>query len=44
MEQVRHDIVVAPAVQVAMAATQPYEAVIFMSEAAAAAWLQAPMA
>ena len=39
LEQMRHDTAVAPAVQAAIAATQPYEAAIFMAEAVA--WLQA---
>lgn len=42
MEQMRLDAVVAPAVQAAIAATQPYEVALFMVEADAVAWLQAP--
>ena len=42
LEQMRTDATVAPAVQAAIAATQPYEASIFMAEAEAVAWLQAP--
>ena len=41
-EQMRHDASVAPAVQAAIAATQPYEVGLFMMEADAVAWLQAP--
>ena len=43
LEQMRTDAAVAPAVQAAVAATQPYAAAIFMVEAEAVAWLQAPM-
>ena len=43
-EQMRHDAAVAPVVQAAIAATQPYEAAIFMGEAEAVAWLQSPAA
>ena len=41
LEQMRTDAAVAPAVQVAIAATQPYKAAIFMQEAEAVAWLLA---
>jgi hypothetical protein len=44
LEQMRTDTAVAPAVQAALAATQPYEAAIFMQEAEAVAWLRAPAA
>ena len=44
LEQMRTDAAVAPAVQAAIAVTQPYEAAIFMGEAEAVAWLQAPAA
>ena len=44
VEQMRNDATVGPAVQAAIAATQPYEAGIFMGEAEAVAWLQAPAA
>ena len=43
-EQMRTDAAVAPAVQAAIAATQPYEAAIFMVETDAVGWLQAPVA
>ena len=43
-EQMSTDAAVAPAVRAAIAATQPYDAAIFMTEAEAVAWLQAPMA
>ncbi|WP_345127596.1 hypothetical protein [Hymenobacter antarcticus] len=43
-EQMRTDAAVAPAVQAAIAPTQPYEAAIFMTEAEAVSWLQAPAA
>ena len=42
LEQMRTDSAVAPVVQAAIAATQAYEAALFMSEAEAVAWLQAP--
>ena len=42
LEQMRTDAAVAPAVQAAIAATQPYEAAIFMAEAEAVEWLQSP--
>ena len=41
-EQMRTDTTVAPAVQAAIAATQPYEAAIFLTEAEAVEWLLAP--
>ena len=41
-EQMRTDATVAPAVQAAIAPTQPYEASIFMAEAEAVTWLQRP--
>lgn len=41
-EQMRADAAMAPAVQAAIAATQPYEAAIFLDEKDAVAWLQAP--
>ena len=41
-EQMRTDAAVAPVVQAAIAATQPYEAAIFLTDADAEAWLQAP--
>ncbi|WP_216726583.1 BLUF domain-containing protein [Hymenobacter siberiensis] len=44
LEQMRHDAEVVPAVQAALAATQPYEAAIFMGEAEAVTWLQDPAA
>ncbi|MDQ2793935.1 MAG: hypothetical protein M3Y12_08005 [Bacteroidota bacterium] len=44
VEQLRTDMAVAPAVRAATAATQPYQAAIFMTEAEAVAWLQAPPA
>ena len=43
-DQMHADSAVAPAVQAAIAATQPYEAAIFMAEAEAVAWLQAAAA
>ena len=43
LQQMRTDAAVAPAVQAAIAATQPYTAAIFMAEAEAVAWLQAPL-
>ena len=43
-EQMRTDAAVAPAVQAAIAPTQPYDTAIFMTEAEAVAWLQAPAA
>ena len=42
MEQMRTDAAVAPAVQAAIAATQPYTAALFMAEAEAVAWLLTP--
>ena len=42
-EQMQHDAAVAPAVQAAIAATQPYEAAVFLNETEAVAWLQAPI-
>ncbi|GAA4030977.1 hypothetical protein GCM10022409_14010 [Hymenobacter glaciei] len=42
MEQMRTDTAIIPAVRAALAATQPYEAGIFITEAEAVAWLQAP--
>lgn len=42
LEQLRTDAAVAPAVQAAIAATQPYETSIFVAEAEAVAWLLAP--
>ncbi len=42
LEQLRTDAAVTPAVQNAIAATQPYRTAIFMTEAEAVAWLQAP--
>ena len=42
MNQMRTDTAVAPAVRAAIAATQPYEVGLFMMEADAVAWLQAP--
>lgn len=44
LEQMRDDASVAPAVQAALAPTQPYEAAIFMDETEAVAWLQASRA
>ena len=44
LEQMRTDAAVAPVVKAAIAATQPYEVAIFMVEAEAVAWLQAPAA
>lgn len=41
-EQMRTDATVAPVVQAAIAATQPYQSAIFMVEAEAVEWLQAP--
>ena len=41
-EQMRADAGVAPAVQHAIAANQPYEAAVFMVETDAVAWLRAP--
>lgn len=43
-EQMQSDETVAPVVQAAIAVTQPYEAAIFIVEAEAVAWLQAPAA
>ncbi|WP_152560147.1 hypothetical protein [Hymenobacter sp. IS2118] len=40
LEQMRIDAAVASGVQAALAATQPYEAAIFIAEAEAVAWLQ----
>lgn len=42
LAQMHADAAVAPAVQAAIAATQPYEAAIFMGEADAVGWLRAP--
>ena len=42
LEQMRTDAAVVPAVQAAIAATQPYHTAIFMTEAEAVAFLQAP--
>lgn len=42
LEQMRTDTAVAPLVRAAIAATQPYEAAIFLNEAEAVEWLQAP--
>ena len=44
LEQMRTDPAVAPAVQAAIAATQPYAAAIFIAEAEAVDWLQSPPA
>ncbi len=44
LEQMRTDAAVAPVVQAAIAATQPYEAAVFIAEAEAVDWLQAPAA
>ena len=41
-EQMRTDTTIAPVVQAAIAATQPYQSAIFMVEADAVEWLQAP--
>ena len=38
--QMRHDAAVSPAVQAALAASQPYEAAVFITEAKALAWLR----
>ena len=42
MEQMHTDPAVAPAVQAAIAATQPYDVGLFMLEADVVAWLQTP--
>lgn len=42
IEQMRTDAALSPAVQAAIAPTQPYEAAIFMQEAEAVTWLLAP--
>ncbi|MET4076205.1 hypothetical protein [Hymenobacter sp. UYCo722] len=44
LEQMRTDASVAPAVQAALVATQPYDAALFTTETDALAWLQAPAA
>ncbi|MDQ2770059.1 MAG: hypothetical protein M3Y54_06115 [Bacteroidota bacterium] len=44
LDQLRHDALVAPAVHDALAATRPYQSALFVAEAEAVAWLQAPAA
>ncbi len=43
LEQMRTDAAVSPAVQAALAPSQPYEAAVFIAEAEAVAWLQASL-